>query len=118
MAPPAASSDVSLPSHPAPAKTAEPVSVMTPREKSELALVDKYSSPDVYINGERDTCWYPWHDNDKLEVKPLRFDTQTGTFTVGMRSSADTWLGRHRHRGNVTAVTLKGEWSYKEYVSS
>lgn len=87
----------------------------TELERSELALAGKYSSPDVYINGETDTCWHPWINN--LEVNPLRFETRTGTFVVVLRSLEDTWLGKHRHRGSVTAVTLKGEWYYKGYDS-
>ncbi|OJJ79484.1 2,4'-dihydroxyacetophenone dioxygenase family protein [Aspergillus glaucus CBS 516.65] len=90
-----------------------PTSKLTPLEKSELHLADKYSSPDVYINGESDTLWHPWVNN--LEIKPLRFETRTGTFVIVLRAKEDTWLGKHRHRGGVTAVTLKGEWNYKEY---
>lgn len=93
-----------------------PDSKLTDLEKSELALADKFSSPDVYINGETDTCWHPWHNN--LELKPLRFETRTGTFVVVLRSTEDTWLGKHRHRGTVTAVTVKGEWYYKELSAS
>lgn len=56
----------------------------------------------------------PWLSN--LELKPLRFETRTGTFVVVLRILEDTWLGKYRHRGTVTAVTLNGEWNYKEYV--
>jgi hypothetical protein len=111
-----------LPTRPAPAKNGAAVdnkeSKLTQLEKDELALADKYSSPDVYISGERDTCWHPWSHpwTENLELKPLRFETRTGTFVVVLRSKEDTWLGKHRHRGTVTAVTLNGEWNYKEYV--
>lgn len=91
-----------------------PDSKLAPLDQDELRLVDKYSSPDVYISGERDTFWHPWVNN--LELKPLRFETRTGTFVIVLRAKEDTWLGKHRHRGNVTAVTLKGEWNYKELV--
>lgn len=97
-----------------PARTASEGSKLTLLEKAEVAVVDKFTSPDVYINGEQDTCWFPWYEH--LDVKPLRFETRTGTFVIVMRSTEDTWLGKHRHRGTVTAVTLKGEWNYKEYV--
>lgn len=93
-----------------------PTSKLTPLEKSELHLADNYSSPDVYINGESDTLWHPWVNN--LEIKPLRFETRTGTFVIVLRAKEDTWLGKHRHRGSVTAVTVKGEWNYKEYLFS
>lgn len=114
MAPPVSHSDVSqsLPIQAMDTKSTNQESKLTSLEKSELALADKFSSPDVYINGESDTCFHPWHEN--LELKPLRFETRTGTFVVVLRSSEDTWLGKHRHRGTVTAVTLNGEWNYKE----
>ncbi|GMG47212.1 unnamed protein product [Aspergillus oryzae var. brunneus] len=111
--------DHTLPSRPTPSKSAAVAnneeSKLTALEKAELALADKYSSPDVYIDREKDTCWHPWLNN--LELKPLRFESRTGTFVVVLRSLEDTWLGKHRHRGSVTAVTLKGEWNYKEYIS-
>lgn len=112
MSPSANTTDATAPLPSNSAEDSKQESKLTPLEKSELALADKYSSPDVYINGERDTCWHPWHEN--LELKPLRFETRTGTFVVVLRSTEDTWLGKHRHRGSVTAVTLNGEWNYKE----
>lgn len=116
MAPHSEASHESLPLRPAPSKSSDLLgktdSKLTALEKKELALADKYSSPDVYISGEKDTCWHPW--GEKLEMKPLRFETRTGTFVNVLRAKEDTWLGKHRHRGTVTAVTLKGEWSYKE----
>jgi hypothetical protein len=117
MAPPSSASTEALPERPAPAKLINPlsdVSKLTPLEKSEIELTEKFSSPDTYINGEKDTLWHPWMNN--LELKPLRFETRTGTFVVILRSLEDTWLGKHRHRGTVNAVTLKGEWNYKECV--
>lgn len=111
-------SNTDIPTRPVPGKIGAAAdkkeSKLTPLERSELALADKYSSPDVYISGERDTCWHPWQAN--LVLKPLRFETRTGTFVVVLRSLEDTWLGKHRHRGTVTAVTLNGEWNYKEYA--
>jgi 2,4'-dihydroxyacetophenone dioxygenase len=90
-----------------------PDSKLSQLEKEELEVANKYSSPDVYINGEDDTLWHPFYSDD-LEVKPLRFETRSGTWVTVLRSKRDTWLGKHRHRGTVTAVTLKGEWYYKE----
>lgn len=57
--------------------------------------------------------WYPWLGDP--EIKPLRFEMRTGTFVMILRSPTDAGLGKHRHRGTVTAVTLKGEWNYLEY---
>jgi 2,4'-dihydroxyacetophenone dioxygenase len=84
------------------------------KDRAEIVFCEKYSATDVYINGEDATCWHPW--TGTLELKPLRFDTQTGTFVVLLKTPVDAWLGKHRHRGTVTAVTISGEWNYKEYV--
>jgi hypothetical protein len=91
-------------------------SVLTEKDHAEIAFTDKYSSPDVYINGETDTLWFPWVG--PIELKPLRMETRTGTFVVVLRSPVDAWLGKHRHRGSVTAVTVSGSWRYKEYVTA
>lgn len=87
-------------------------SKLTSLDKAELQVADKYSSPDVYISCKDDTLWHPWMHG--LELKPLRFETKTGAFVVVLRADKDTWLGKHRHRGNVTALTMNGEWNYKE----
>ena len=34
---------------------------------------------------------------------------------LGLRSPSDQWLGKHRHRGIVTATTIAGSWNYREY---
>jgi len=88
-------------------------SVLTAKDRAELAFTDKYSSPDVYIDSRKDTLWHPWVGT--LELRPLRFETRSGTFVIGLRTPVDAWLGKHRHRGTVTAVTASGNWGYKEY---
>ena len=81
--PPMSNND--LPTRPAPPKSGAVVdkkeSKLTPLERSEVALADKYSSPDVYISGERDTCWHP------LAV-------QSGVETVAIRNSNRYICGR------------------------
>ncbi|ENH74704.1 hypothetical protein FOC1_g10003485 [Fusarium oxysporum f. sp. cubense race 1] len=88
-------------------------SVLTDKDRKALVFTDKHSSPDVYVNSSKDTLWHPW--TGTLELKPLRFETRSGSFVIGMRTPVDCWLGKHRHRGTVTAVTLSGNWRYKEY---
>jgi 2,4'-dihydroxyacetophenone dioxygenase len=88
-------------------------SALNEEERAELAFVDKYSAPDVYINAEKDTLWFPWIG--PIELKPMRIENRTGTFVVGLRSKVACGLGKHRHRGTVTAITISGEWGYKEY---
>lgn len=90
-------------------------SALNEHERSEIAFVDKYSAPDVYINGKNDTLWFPWIG--PIELKPMRMENRTGTFVVGLRSKVAASLGKHRHRGTVTAITMSGEWGYKEYVN-
>ncbi|RBR12511.1 uncharacterized protein FIESC28_08635 [Fusarium coffeatum] len=88
-------------------------SVLTDEDRRELVFTDKHSSPDVYISYNKDTLWHPW--TGTLELKPLRFETRSGHFVVSLRTPVDAWLGKHRHRGTVTAVTMSGNWRYKEY---
>lgn len=97
-----------------PSKSSDPKveSVLTDKDRSELAFTDKFSSPDVYIDAKKDTLWHPWVGT--LELKPLRFETRSGTFVIVLRTPVDCWLGKHRHRGTVTAVTVAGQWRYKE----
>jgi hypothetical protein len=87
-------------------------SVLNAAEREELAFTDKYSAPDVYISEKKDTLWFPWIG--PIELKPMRMDNRTGTFVVGLRSPVAASLGKHRHRGTVTAITMSGEWGYKE----
>ncbi|KAJ4112590.1 hypothetical protein NW760_004397 [Fusarium oxysporum] len=88
-------------------------SVLTDKDRKALVFTDKHSSPDVYVNSSKDTLWHPW--TGTLELKPLRFETRSGSFVIGLRTPVDCCLGKHRHRGTVTAVTLSGNWRYKEY---
>jgi 2,4'-dihydroxyacetophenone dioxygenase len=83
-------------------------------ERSGIAFVDKYSAPDVYINGKNDTLWFPWIGS--LELKPMRMENRNGMFVVGLRSKVATSLGKHRHRGTVNAITMSGAWGYEEYA--
>lgn len=97
------------------AGTSRAGSALSEKESAELDFTDKKSSPDVYINAEKDTLWHPWVGT--LELRPLRFETRSGIFVIGLRTPVDAWLGKHRHRGTVTAVTISGNWGYSEYVA-
>ncbi|MGQ0465272.1 MAG: 2,4'-dihydroxyacetophenone dioxygenase family protein [Sporichthyaceae bacterium] len=88
-------------------------STLTDTARRELALVDVYGSPDVHVRRGVDTCYFPWVAG--LEIMPLRMETRSGTFVLGLRAAEEAVLGKHRHRGTVTAVTLAGEWNYFEY---
>lgn len=87
-------------------------SSLTEHERAAIAFVEEHSAPDVYINGESDTLWFPWMGS--IELKPMRMEKITGLFVVGLRSKVAASLGKHRHRGAVTAATMSGAWGYKE----
>ena len=118
MAPAPLTEDQSVAPPRAPAKSGESPhddqaeSVLTDKDREDLAFVDRYSSPDVYIDSTKDTLWHPWVGT--LELKPLRFETRSGTCVISLRTPVDCWLGKHRHRGTVSAVTTAGPWRYRE----
>jgi len=92
----------------------KPTSKLSELDVVELKIADKYAAKDRFI-GFNSHDWHPWTGG--LEVKPIRYENRTGTFVivVGNRNDKEAHLGRHRHRGPVTAVTLQGEWWYEEY---
>jgi quercetin dioxygenase-like cupin family protein len=81
-------------------------------ERAELDVVKRFAAPDRHIS-EEEVPWFPWVG--PIEIKVLRADNRTGNFVVGLRSAEDAVLGKHRHRGPVSAVTLRGRWEYFEY---
>jgi quercetin dioxygenase-like cupin family protein len=81
-------------------------------ERAELDVVSRFAAPDRHIS-EDEVPWFPWVG--PIEIKVLRADNRTGNFVVGLRSGEDAVLGKHRHRGPVSAVTLRGRWEYFEY---
>lgn len=87
-------------------------SKMTDLDRAELAVVAEYAAEDRFI-GADDTPWFPFAES--LEVKVYRMDNRNGDYVIGLRSTAAAQLGRHRHRGPVSAVTIRGSWEYEEY---
>ena len=81
-------------------------------EQVEDRLADEFGAPDVYTDGENDTCWYHW--TGSIYVKPLRFENRNGNYVIKLKTDPHAELGKHRHRGRVTAYTLKGNWGYHE----
>ena len=80
--------------------------------KKELEVADRLGAPDVYINGEEDTDWYHW--TGSIYVKPYRFENRAGTYVIKLKTEPHAELGKHRHRGEVRAYTVKGNWGYHE----
>lgn len=91
---------------------APPVSALTPDERRVQAAIERYGAKDTLITST-DTPFFPWVNG--FELRLIRIDNRTGTFTLDVKSSVDTWLGKHRHRGGVVATTLQGAWNYAEY---
>src|SRR5262249_40059239 len=87
-------------------------SVLTENDRREIGLVKTYGAPDVYINGE-EAGWHPWVNG--LMIKPYRYETKYGLTVFVLWAPKATFLGKHRHRGVVTAVTMEGDWGYFEY---
>jgi 2,4'-dihydroxyacetophenone dioxygenase len=85
---------------------------MSDLQRAELAVVERYAAEDRYMSKD-ELPWYPWVGT--IEIKLMRADNRNGQFVLGLRSHADAVLGKHRHRGVVTAVTTKGQWEYFEY---
>lgn len=85
---------------------------MSELDRAELAVVERYAAEDRYVSGA-EVPWFTWVG--PIEIQVLRADNRNGQFVVALRSSEDAVLGKHRHRGPVTAVTLRGSWEYFEY---
>lgn len=81
-------------------------------ELKENKIADRLGAPDVYTDGEKDTEWYHW--TGSIYVKPLRFENRSGTYVIKLKTEPHAELGKHRHRGEVRAYTIKGNWGYHE----
>jgi len=85
---------------------------LSERETAELKLAETFGGGNHYISGD-ELPWTPWIG--AIEIKVMRVDNRTGQLVMALRSKDDVVLGKHRHRGAVTAVTLKGAWEYHEH---
>ncbi|KAI1342466.1 hypothetical protein F5Y15DRAFT_305111 [Xylariaceae sp. FL0016] len=82
-------------------------------ELAELEIASQMGAPDVYIDAERGTEWYLWKGS--IYVKPLRFENRSGLYVIVLKTDPRAELGKHRHRGEVRAYTVRGNWGYHEY---
>lgn len=57
--------------------------------------------------------WALWMEG--LEAKILRCSLGTNRYTLMTKFAPGVELPRHRHMGEVHAVTLSGRWHYREY---
>ncbi len=81
-------------------------------EREELRIAEKLGGDDTYIKAQTDTLWYHWVGS--IWVKPFRFDNRSGEYVIALKTGPSAELGKHRHRGQVKAYTVKGSWGYYE----
>lgn len=82
-------------------------------ELAELKIAEEMGAPDVYVNSEKDTCWYLW--TGSIYCKVLRIENRTGLYVIALKTGPHAELGKHRHRGEVRAYTVgDGHWGYHE----
>jgi quercetin dioxygenase-like cupin family protein len=88
---------------------------MTIDTKSHLdAVVREYGRPDVHIGaGENESPYVPFVPN--VFIRHLAFDVRNNYYVNILWCKKGGKLGRHRHRGTVSACTLEGSWRYLEY---
>jgi 2,4'-dihydroxyacetophenone dioxygenase len=83
--------------------------------KSSLAsVIQEYGRPDIHIGaGEDESPYVPFKEN--VFIRHLAFDVRTNSFANILWVKKGGMLGRHRHRGPISACTLEGSWRYLEY---
>ena len=83
--------------------------------KSSLAAVYReYGRPDIHIGaGEDESPYVPWKNN--VYIRHLAFDVRRNYYVNILWVTKGGMLGRHRHRGPVSACVLEGSWRYLEY---
>jgi hypothetical protein len=82
-------------------------------ELVELKIAEEMGAPDVYVDSEKDTCWYLW--TGSIYCKVLRVENRTGLYVIALKTGPHAELGKHRHRGEVRAYTVgDGHWGYHE----
>ena len=89
-----------------------PIDASKANEAKELAIADELGAPDVYVDNERDTCWYHW--TSTIWVKLLRIINRNGQYVSALKTEPHAELGKHRHRGEVKAYTVSGSWGHYE----
>ncbi len=83
-------------------------------ESGLAAVVRDYGRPDVHIgDNESESPYVPWKPN--VYIRHLAFDVRRGMVVNVLWVRQGGRLGRHRHRGPVSACVLEGSWRYLEY---
>ena len=69
--------------------------------------------PHALHRGERDLPFVTFVDG--LDIQLLHASVETGLWVVRTRFAPGVTLPRHRHTGEVYALTFSGSWRYLEY---
>ncbi|MGD0428910.1 MAG: 2,4'-dihydroxyacetophenone dioxygenase family protein [Candidatus Acidiferrales bacterium] len=78
------------------------------------SVIQQYGRPDIHIGASEDESPYvPFKEN--VFIRHLAFDVRTNSFANILWVKKGGMLGRHRHRGPISACTLEGSWRYLEY---
>jgi 2,4'-dihydroxyacetophenone dioxygenase len=78
------------------------------------AVIQAYGRPDIHIGGSEDESPYvPLKES--VFIRHLAFDVRSNSFANILWVKKGGMLGRHRHRGPISACTLEGSWRYLEY---
>ena len=78
------------------------------------AITREHGRPDIHIGaGENESPYVPFAPN--VFIRHLAFDVTNNYYVNILWCTKGGMLGRHRHRGAVSACTLEGSWRYLEY---
>lgn len=78
------------------------------------AVIRKYGRPDVHIGAsEEESPYVPFKPN--VYIRHLAFDVRRNYYVNILWVTKGGMLGRHRHRGPVSACVMEGSWRYLEY---
>lgn len=77
-------------------------------------VVREYGRPDVHISeSEIESPYVPFKPN--VFIRHLAFDVRRNNYVNVLWVTKGGMLGRHRHRGPVSACVMEGSWRYLEY---
>ena len=75
--------------------------------------------PESFHAAADDLPWAEgWAGDPRIALKLLMADVEGARFAVRMTFQPGTLVGKHKHTGEVHAMTQAGEWWYTEYPDS
>ena len=80
---------------------------------AQTAQVTSNIIPEALHRGPKQLPFVPFGDGVKLQL--LQVDIEGGLWIVRTRFEPGVTVQRHKHTGEVYAVTFSGAWKYLEY---